>query len=72
MTGYVIAFGPCIGCKRSFGYNPHWVPSIVVNGEREPICRDCVALANPRRQANGLAEIVPHPDAYEPLPESDL
>ena len=72
MTGYVFVFGPCIGCRRPFGYNPHWVPSLTVDGQREPICRDCVALANPRRKANGLPEIAPHPEAYEPLPEAEL
>jgi len=70
--GYVFAFGPCLGCKQPFGFNPHRVPSIVVDGEREPICRECVARVNPQRRANGLPEIVPYPDAYEPLPEGEL
>ena len=70
--GYVFVFGPCFGCHRPFSYNPHYVPSIRVDGERHPICRGCIAIANPRRKANGLPEIVPHPDAYEPLPENEL
>jgi hypothetical protein len=72
MSGYVFALGPCYGCKQPFSYNPHRVPSVVVDGVREPICRGCVAIANPRRKANGLPEIVPLPDAYEPLPEGEL
>jgi hypothetical protein len=72
MAGFVFVLGPCYGCCKPFTFNPLRVPSIVVNGERQPICRECVALANPRRKANGLAEIVPHPDAYEPWEEGEL
>jgi hypothetical protein len=70
--GYVIAFGPCIGCGEVFGFNPHHVPSLNYQGQRQPICRECVRLVNPKRRANGLEEIKPHPEAYEPLPEADL
>lgn len=72
MTGWVFVHSACVGCGRPFAYNPHHVPSIRVNGEREPVCQMCVDLANPLRIKNGLDPIVPHPDAYEPLPESDL
>ena len=70
--GYALAMSPCIGCGQVFGYNPTRVPSITINGEREPICRFCVARVNPIRKANGLPPIVPLPDAYEPVDESEL
>ena len=68
--GYMIAFGPCLICRRPFGFNPHSVPSSsAVTGEREPICRDCVNVLNASRIAQGLPQIVPAPDAYEPAPD---
>lgn len=69
---YAICFGTCFGCGRTFGFNPVYVPSINQNGQREPICADCVAVANPARVANGLQPIVVHPEAYEPVEESEL
>lgn len=67
--GYAMAFGACINCKQPFGFNPHKVPSVRVNGLREPICRACVEQANPKRIANGLEPIVIEPDAYEAVEE---
>lgn len=65
-------FGPCIACKRVMGFNPIHVPSLRVNGVREPVCRECIEQANPKRKANGIAEIQIHPEAYEPAEESEL
>jgi NAD-dependent SIR2 family protein deacetylase len=70
--GYAMATSACIGCGRVFSYNPVRVPSMTVKGSREPICRGCVEIVNPRRIANGLAPIVPHPEAYEPCDEGEL
>jgi hypothetical protein len=70
--GYAIVMSPCFGCGRPFAYNPHRVPSVTVNGRREPICQHCLTIVNPRRRANGLPEIVPLPDAYEPIDEHEL
>lgn len=64
--GYMFVLSACFGCNRPFTYNATWVPSIPIDGVREPICRECVERANPMRIANGLDPIVPHPDAYEP------
>ncbi len=69
---WVQCFGFCINCKRMFSFNPMRVPSIIHEGSREPVCEACVRAANPRRIANGLAPIVPLPDAYEPCDESEL
>ena len=70
--GYALCHSACIGCNRIFSYNPMRVPSVTVNGSREPICRDCVERANPQRIAKGLEPIVPRPDAYDPIDESEL
>jgi len=73
MSGYVYAMSECVGCKVVFSYNPHRVPSIRrIDGVREPVCLACVERANPERKANNLPVIVPHPDAYEPIPEGEL
>lgn len=69
---HAFAFGACFGCGRMFAFNPVYVPSIPINGVKQPICLDCVNIANPRRIKNGLAPIVPHPEAYEPIPEAEL
>jgi hypothetical protein len=71
-VGFVSAMSACFGCKQVFSYNPMRVPSVIVSGSREPICRRCVEQANPRRLANGLPPIVPLPGAYEPCDESEL
>ena len=70
--GYVLAHGLCFSCKRSFGFHPNKVPSIPINGVREPICADCVEVANPRRIANGLPPIDILPGAYEAADENDI
>lgn len=64
--GYMMAMGPCIGCKRTFSFNPNKVPSSsAITGKREPICANCVARINIKRKELGLALIVPLPGAYE-------
>jgi hypothetical protein len=70
--GYALCHARCIGCQRLFAFNPVRVPSIRIDGVREPICQACVDRANPRRIANGLAPIIPAPDAYEACDESEL
>jgi hypothetical protein len=72
--GYALAHGACFGCGRIFGFNPLRVPSITSpkTGTREPICQWCVDRANILRKTNGLAPIVPLPDAYDPIDESEL
>ena len=70
--GYAFAMSHCIGCKQPFSYNPHKVPSIRVEGVREPICRACVDAANPHRIAGGLLPIIIEPGAYEAMPEEEL
>jgi hypothetical protein len=64
--------GPCYSCKALFSFNPNLVPSIRINGNREPICQNCIERANPLRKANGLEEIVALPGAYDACEESEL
>lgn len=64
--GYFMVHGYCYGCGQPFMFNAERVPSIRVDGSREPICRNCVEHANPLRAANGLDPIIIHPDSYEP------
>lgn len=70
--GYVFATSPCANCGRLFNYNPNLVPSVRVNGVREPICRDCVEWANPLRKEKGLDPIKVLPGAYEACVEEEL
>jgi hypothetical protein len=62
--GYLMAFGACYGCRLPFAFDPALVPVIQIEGGWQPLCRHCVALANPIRQANGMLPIVPMPGAY--------
>lgn len=69
--GVYFAMSGCAGCNRVFSYNPHLVPSVIVNGTREPVCADCVAVANPLREKNGLEPIKVLPGAYDVVDESE-
>lgn len=55
------ATGECGRCHNLFTFNPDLVPSL----NNVPFCRNCVEQANPIRKANGLAEIVILPGAYD-------
>jgi hypothetical protein len=70
--GYVFVMGQCYGCKQPFSFHPNLVPSAVVEGRREPICRGCVERVNPLRVQNGLEPITILPGAYEPAEESTV
>ena len=70
--GYALVTSNCFGCKKLFMYNPIHVPSITVDGQREPVCLTCVERVNPMRKANGLEPIKLHPEAYEPVSEYEL
>lgn len=72
MPGYCIVHGRCFGCGQLFQFHPHKVPSIRVEGVRQPVCRTCIEKANPERIKNGLAPVVIMDGAYEPCPEEEL
>lgn len=63
--GFMIVYGVCASCKKHFAFNADRVPSIRINGVKEPICKECIDVANPKRVAAGFDPIVPLPDAYE-------
>lgn len=60
--GYMFAIGDCAACGNRMGYNPNHVPSIRVNGVREPLCRFCAEKWGEIHNQT----VVIHPDAYEP------
>lgn len=62
----MMVHGSCYSCHAPIAFNATWVPSIRIDGKREPVCRGCIEAANPKRKANGLPPIVIHPEAYEP------
>jgi hypothetical protein len=68
VTGYALAWGECFACGRFFGFNPHAVPS----HEGEPVCGSCMVVVNERRAAQGLPPFTVRPDAYEPIPATEL
>jgi len=70
--GYVMVTGYCVCCNKLFSFNPNKVPSIRIDGSREPICKICVDRVNPTRKKHGLDPIVPLPDAYEPADENEV
>lgn len=53
--GYAIVMGFCGACKAPLSFNPRKVPSIRINGLREPLCLGCVERW-----------CVLHPDAKRP------
>jgi hypothetical protein len=72
MTGFVLAFGACWTCGQPFSFNPHRVPSIRIDGVREPVCRGCMTIVNQKRVGMGLEPHLVPDDAYEALPEGEL
>jgi len=58
----------CLRCGRMFMCNPLAVPAI----RGEPLCRECFELLNAHRVALGFQPWELSPDAYEPLPASEL
>ena len=64
MAGYAFAMGACLRCGQPFTFNPVRVPSIRVNGQREPLCRACVDALNAERVKLGLERWVIPDDAY--------
>lgn len=67
--GYMIAMGNCAVCGNLFTFNPERVPSVRINGEKEPVCRPCMERVNILKREKGLPEFEIPEDAYEPTPE---
>jgi len=62
--GFAFCMGGCCICKVTFNFNPDRVPSIRINGEKEPICRACHADINKLRESKGLPTFPLAQDAY--------
>lgn len=66
MTGVFTCLGPCWACKKTMVFDPELVPSIVVEGQAEPLCARCVERANRLRKDTDFPPIVPLPGAWGP------
>ena len=65
--GYMFAIGECINCGVVLSFNPEKVPSVRINGKREPLCSLCHGKWNEiHRVSEGLEPVPIHPEAYEP------
>ncbi len=69
---FVSVMAPCITCGTIISCNPKRVPSIRVDGKREPVCRTCIERINPQRIEKGLEPFTIHPDAYSPEDENEV
>ena len=64
---FMFVIGGCINCGVMITFNPSRVPSIRVNGVREPLCVTCHARWNEiHRSSKGLEPVAIHPEAFEP------
>lgn len=71
--GYAFILAQCANCNRPISCNPRRVPSIRVNGVKEPICKVCFDKWNEiHRTSKGLEPVPLHEDAYEPIDEREL
>jgi len=70
--GFVLCTGCCAACGRLFTFNPVRVPSMRINGVREPICEPCIRAANADRVKAGLEPFHVPGDAYQAVDESEL
>lgn len=59
----------CVACRRMIQFNPYKVPSLAVNGTRQPLCRYCAERWNELHpeSARDIDE-----QAYEPIPEEEF
>lgn len=67
MFAYVV--GLCAACNHVIGFHPHKVPSLMINGKKEPICEGCAKRWNELHPAEAKPILE---GAYEPFDESEL
>jgi hypothetical protein len=66
----ILAYGCCGACGTPISFNPDYVPSIRVDGSKQPLCQACFAQWNAiHRTAKGLEPLELHPMAYQPQPD---
>jgi hypothetical protein len=69
--GFLFCLGHCIACEKTLCFNPDHVPSIRVDGSREPLCFNCFTRWNKiHREDKGLEPVQLHPNAYGPAEET--
>ena len=62
---YMMVVGACVSCRAFITFHPDFVPSIRVEGEREPLCRACFTRWNEiHRVSKGLEPLSLHSQAY--------
>jgi hypothetical protein len=72
-VAFVSLTSPCARCGALIWfYNPVRVPSVVVKGRREPLCRPCVEWANVERAKRGLPIWPIYPDSYDAVDEQEV
>jgi len=70
---YCFVVGNCCACGALVTFNPVRVPSLTVNGSKEPLCRGCFARWNAiHRVPKGLEPVEAHADAWEACHTSEL
>jgi hypothetical protein len=64
---FMFVISKCVACNTLVSYNPEAVPSLRVNGSREPLCFVCFTRWNEiHRIAKGLEPVKLNPEAYDP------
>lgn len=66
---FMFVVGSCCACGVTLTFNPNRVPSLRVNGSREPLCPTCHGRWNViHRTSKGLPPVEAHPEAWEAEP----
>lgn len=64
--GFMFVIGECVACHCALSFNPEKVPSLRVNGQKEPLCVQCFNRWNEiHRVSKGLEPVALQPGAYE-------
>jgi len=64
---YMWVIGDCINCGTMINFNPNHVPSLIIDGVREPLCEKCFDRWNEiHRISKDYGPVPLHPNAYKP------
>jgi hypothetical protein len=67
--GFMFVVGDCINCHAPLCFNPDCVPSLRIDGVKQPLCESCFDKWNElHRTSKGLPPLPLHPDAYKAAP----
>ena len=70
---FVFMLGACGLCHQPFSFHPNKVPSMLIDGKKEPICLNCFNHAQASRKEHGLEPWpAPLPGAYEGDEEENI